>query len=272
VNINLFLGIIIFLIIVVISVLTYKAEKKKTSVIVLVGGVVIEILISFIFSNNNIIITVSQTTPAPVSNIETTANDTSINDAIEQKSPTSSIVTSSNNVINNDDIELGTTESQLDSVTQIENNFTEELSSKYMTDICPAYQCSNVHMYKEYSAINSGSTDSFSMGGVEYLNGFTMKDYTTWAVWNLNGEYNTLTGTFGHVDGAGSDEVADEEFRILYIYCDVELKQEIPFSTDMYPIELTIDLTGVKQLKILFGAKFHMGVTPTYGMGNPVLE
>jgi hypothetical protein len=141
-----------------------------------------------------------------------------------------------------------------------------------MTDMLPAYQNSNANKYKEYSAIKSGSTESFAMAGVKYLNGFTINDYTNWAVWNLNGQYKSFTGTFGHVDGTSNDVDVEDEFKVLYIYCDGILKQEIPFVSDMIPKNINIDVTGVNQLKIQLGAKFHAGVSPTYGFGNPVVK
>ena len=146
-------------------------------------------------------------------------------------------------------------------------------TTQYMTDICPAYE-STTNRYKEYSAIKSGGADSFSMGGVKYLNGFIFSNYTayagtTWAVWNLNGNYQSFTATLGHIDGSGSDGYSAKKENLKFdIFCDGVLRDTFYIKDDMLPKTVSVDLTGVMQLKIV-PSGFN---SFNYGFGNPVLS
>jgi hypothetical protein len=145
----------------------------------------------------------------------------------------------------------------------------------YMTDILPAYQ-SNGGNYKEYSAITSGGAESFSMGGVKYLNGMSFGNYSLfregndWAVWNLNGQYNSLAAVLGHIDGEGgySDGYVHKELR-FDIFCDGVLRDSFPIAVDMLPKPVSVDLRGVMQLKIVINGQ---GDPASYAFGNPILK
>ncbi len=95
-----------------------------------------------------------------------------------------------------------------------------------------------------------------------------MKDYRysskdTWAVYNLNGKYNFIDCVIGHVD---SSDLGDD--TVLQIMCDGQLKKEIPLQADMQPKNITIDVKGVNQLKLIL----LDGGCATYGLGNPVIK
>jgi hypothetical protein len=147
--------------------------------------------------------------------------------------------------------------------------------AQYMTDICPAYQSNGGH-YKEYSALKSGGTESFSMGGVKYLNGMTFGNYSLfregvdWAVFNLNGQYTNLAAVLGHVDGEGShsDGMVHDELR-FDILCDGVLRDSYQIEVGMLPEPVSVDLRGVMQLKILLNGS---GDAATFAFGNPVLK
>ena len=145
-------------------------------------------------------------------------------------------------------------------------------ASEYMTDILPAYESGgvldNAYRYKEYSAITSGGTESFNLGGVKYLDGITIHE-KTWAVWNTNSKYKSMTGVLCHVDGTDSWINASGYPQILYIYCDGVLRDEIELTPSMAPKMLTINLEGVNQLKIATSRFNRYDVW--YGIGNPVL-
>ena len=148
-------------------------------------------------------------------------------------------------------------------------------AASYMTDVLPAYQSAG-GWYKEYSAIKSGGTESFSLGGVKYLNGFAfgcnnMWPDTHWAVWNLNGQYNSFTATLGHIDGKGGGRGYASEANDLRfdIFCDGVLRESFLVDADMLPKTVSVDLRGVMQLKIV-----PTGFTdsPCYAFGNPILK
>jgi hypothetical protein len=157
---------------------------------------------------------------------------------------------------------------------------TKPGETQYMTDILPAYEnngtpySTNV-TYDEYSAIKSiaatGKAAKFSLGGVEYTDGFVFDNRTSiwtadvWAVWNLNSQYNSLSATLSHVDGEGDGATTFE------IYFDGVLHQTINVKSDMTPQEITLNLSGVNQLKIIL-TKNNDTSGAAYGFGNPLLK
>ncbi|MDR1299435.1 MAG: hypothetical protein LBJ84_04215 [Oscillospiraceae bacterium] len=136
---------------------------------------------------------------------------------------------------------------------------------QYMTDVLPAYQMSDSYRYKEYSEIASGGTESFNMGGVKYLNGFTMPTGGgdgNWAVWNLNGQYSAFSATLCHVDGEYNYD------GTIDVFYDGVLRESYDVTSDMSPRTATLDLRGVNQLKIAWRTTY--GGT-RYGFGNPIV-
>ncbi len=142
--------------------------------------------------------------------------------------------------------------------------------SKYMTDVVPAYQ-SGGNEYKEYTASNSGGTEYFSMGGVKYTYGMTFDadinvfNDVSWAVYNLDNKYRSLEFVVCHVDGTDIGET-----NKMDIFYDGTLTEQIDLAPDMAPKNITLDITGVNQLKIQL---YPSGISnPVYGIGNPVIK
>jgi hypothetical protein len=145
----------------------------------------------------------------------------------------------------------------------------------YMTDVVPAYENSNAYNYKEYSAAKSGGADSFTMGGTKYTNGFTLYQQQTWAIYNLNGSYTNISATLSHVDGTASSTGSYYENGAVQVFCDGVLREEFPISATMYPTNISINVTGVLQLKIAYKqGNFLDGfdVAGTYGFGDPIIR
>ena len=139
---------------------------------------------------------------------------------------------------------------------------------QYMTDIVPAYSVRADDCYKEYSALKSGGVDKFTMAGVTYTNGFTfVVNYPQWAVYNLNGEYTSLTTTLCHVDGSPSSVHPP----VLRIFFDGVLKEEHILTSDMAPKRLELNVAGVNQLKIEVDTEPSVSY-PVYGFGDPILK
>jgi len=135
-------------------------------------------------------------------------------------------------------------------------------NDKNMFDLVPAYQSND---YEEYSIARGGS-DSFSMAGIKYWNGCALiggYGKTPYSIYNLNGQYSTISGTLGHVDDSSMSD------NVLQIFYDGVLHREITLSGDMIPTNLTLDVTGVLQLKFSMYSDHRSG---TYGLGNPVIE
>lgn len=65
----------------------------------------------------------------------------------------------------------------------------------YWDDSVTAYE---TEYFFEYSA---GSSDSFSMSGEKYYQRVVSSRRQAWGIYNLNGQYNSLSGILGHIDG-----------------------------------------------------------------------
>ena len=82
------------------------------------------------------------------------------------------------------------------------------------------------------------------MGGKRYSEGFQLGTsyYTSYAVFNLDGQYKELSGIIGHVDGSGDRD------DVVTIYGDGVLLKTIDIVSKDLPQEFSIKVVGVKQL------------------------
>lgn len=82
------------------------------------------------------------------------------------------------------------------------------------------------------------------MGGKRYSGGFQLGTsyYTSYAVFNLDGQYKELSGIIGHVDGSGDRD------DVVTIYGDGVLLKTIDIVSKDLPQEFSIKVVGVKQL------------------------
>ncbi len=158
-----------------------------------------------------------------------------------------------------------------ESATLLEKKETIQMSlPQNMIEVVPAYHCGG-NAYTEYCSLDSGGTETFSMGGVKYSNGMTFSadcnvfNDISWAIYNLEGKYTSLEFTVCHVDGTYNGDAT-----VLQIFYDGNLSQEIPLKPDMSPQKVSIDLTGVKQLKLQVPASG--ADVPLYGVGNPLIK
>lgn len=115
----------------------------------------------------------------------------------------------------------------------------EDQTPTYLLDVCQPYES------EQFKKVINGET--VSMSGKSYTNGFALGDYkydSSYAMFNLDGQYTSLSFLVGHIDG---EEMGFGAFKI---YCDGVLSKELSINADALPQKFTIDLTGVKQLKI----------------------
>lgn len=107
-------------------------------------------------------------------------------------------------------------------------------SRTWLMDVCPPYES------------RAFSTDPFKMTGTTYTHGFYC-DYwsTNYGLFNLNGQYSTLSFDVGHLDGhSGSD-------RQLEIYLDGDLSQVIEIPKEAMVKHFDISLHNALQMKIV---------------------
>lgn len=122
----------------------------------------------------------------------------------------------------------------------VKNQTTAPKDTAYIGEQVKAYF--HEYYYTEYSYLK---TKTFSMGGKDYKNGFTIsngKDYGK-AYYNLDSTYTTLSGLVGNVDGF--DCAAS-----FCIYGDDVLLSTLEVPGTALPQEFCVDVTGVRQLRI----------------------
>lgn len=85
-----------------------------------------------------------------------------------------------------------------------------------------------------------------------------------YVLYNLNGEYNTFSFTYGHCDDKYTDDC------MLTIYLDGKLvKQYTDLNSEMMPKDVTIDISGASQMKIDCRIATHWaGQCGTYALAN----
>lgn len=125
----------------------------------------------------------------------------------------------------------------------------------YLLDVVKPYSTSEY--YNEY--ING---ETFKMGGKEYTNGFTLDTHSSYALFNLEGKYNSISFNIGHCDETGMNDAE------LKIYCDGVLKSTKKIDKEALPQKISVDITGVKQIKFELGEEWDT----YYGFGNVIVK
>lgn len=130
---------------------------------------------------------------------------------------------------------------------------------QYLMEVCPPYR---TQQYDEFT-LSNGKT--FSMSGTKYTNGFFISN--NWgtggyAIFNLNGKYDSITLDLGPVDGHGGN---DSEVKF---FVDDKLVKSYTINEQDMSKRVTISLKKGMQLKI--EKLTHYGVT--IGFGNIVVK
>lgn len=105
---------------------------------------------------------------------------------------------------------------------------------QYLNTVCPPYQTDGYV-----------PTATIEMAGQKYANVIQFsRSKTNWALYNLNGQYDTLQFIIGHVDGQQMSEGS------LEIYLDGELSFSMDISSDDLPQKVDVPLHKALQMKI----------------------
>lgn len=106
----------------------------------------------------------------------------------------------------------------------------------YLLSVCPPYQEEEME-----------TTTTVTMAGEKYANCITFYQHYSdgYALFNLNGKYNEMRFTIGHIDGRIMDYKGQ-----CNIYLDGELAFSIDLEPEMMPREYTVPLNGALQMKI----------------------
>ena len=122
--------------------------------------------------------------------------------------------------------------------------------------------------YQTYGAAEYNK--SLQMAGYVYQNSVVYNIYSSsngnsnYVLYNLDNKYDKLSFTYGHYDGKYRDDC------ILLVYGDGKLlAQYTDLKAEMMPQNVTIDVSGVSQLKIDCQiASGYAGLSGTYGLSN----
>ena len=131
----------------------------------------------------------------------------------------------------------------------------EKATPTYLLDVCKPYSTGST--YKEY--VNG---ETVKMGGVSYTNAFGYSD-TSYAIFNLSGKYNQISFVVGHEDGT---KMSDTIFKV---YCDDILMTEIEIDCEALPQKVTLDITGVQQIKFTSTEAYG---SPRCALGNVTVK
>lgn len=107
----------------------------------------------------------------------------------------------------------------------------------YLLDVCPPYESGYFR-----------APDYFKMMGKTYYHGFELCTYpssSSYAYFNLNGQYETMEFDFGHVDGMPM------YYNSFAIYLDGKLVKTLNGTPDMIVEHIIIPLNYALQMKII---------------------
>lgn len=123
-------------------------------------------------------------------------------------------------------------------------------SWKWLMSLCPPYETYSINK----------DDPTFKMDGQTYTHGFyAYPDFVDrWALFNLNGQYRTLSCDIGHLEGYSGNDTQVE------IYLDGDLSQVIDIPKEALAKHFDIPLHNALQMKIV--------VNTATGFGNCVLS
>ena len=129
----------------------------------------------------------------------------------------------------------------------------------YLMDVCPPYETPKINdIYR--------APEYFKMMGTTVFHGFGLRPAydSSFAYFNLNGEYSTLEFDFGHMDGTNAYDAT------YAIYLDGDFVRTIDGTPDMMIQHISVPLNHALQLKIV--CQTYDSNWAFYGFGNAVLK
>lgn len=134
---------------------------------------------------------------------------------------------------------------------------------KNFIEVCKPYD-QTMHIYEEFE---KDCLSGFMMAGEECKNGFKAERWFSsdgYILSNLNGEYSTLSFKLGHVDGSDMVDTS------MVVYLDGEVENTYEIYADAYPKNISIDVTGVNQIK--FYIPTNGWDVPTIGFADMIIK
>lgn len=127
---------------------------------------------------------------------------------------------------------------------------------QYLNTICPPYQTKRYDTPTTVEMAGNKYANAIQIG----MNQISGYDLDGWALYNLNGQYETLRFTLGHVDGGDMDE------GTLNIYLDGQLSFSMDLDPTALPEDVEVSLHNALQMKIevLNGNDFALAEAEIY--------
>ncbi len=135
-------------------------------------------------------------------------------------------------------------------LTVLPDNADLEKIQSNVEKATPTYLLDVVKPYETFGYAEFVDGETVSLSGKAYTNGFSLGGGSSWesneyALFNIDRKYSTLSFSVGHQD---KTEMVDTTIKL---YCDGVLKKEFPITSDSLPIKISLDVTGVSQVKIV---------------------
>lgn len=128
-----------------------------------------------------------------------------------------------------------------DGATQSVKLYKDALpDTAYLMEVCPPYEGGRVQYLQTKG-------QSFKMSNTDYTNGFMLQDYydNHYTLFNLNGKYESLNLTVGHIDGSGMGDT-----KVSFIV-DGKTIKEMDIIAEELPKNISIPVNYGLQMKIL---------------------
>lgn len=130
----------------------------------------------------------------------------------------------------------------------------------YLLDVCQPYQTPD-----RYESFVNG--EIFMVGGTELTNGFTVPANGDSVIFNVEGQYSSLSFSVGHYADSNYDNVT------IKIYLDGNLESTFQMSYEDLAKRVTLDITGVSQIKFQVQADSQTGSSwVSFGFGNVIVK
>lgn len=130
---------------------------------------------------------------------------------------------------------------------------------QYLLNVCPPYEKDGANLYP--------LPKTFEMMGKKYTNGFSVSGISSYALINLDGQYDHLSFDVGHLDGSSMFDTT------LFIYLDDQLVWSQELTAEMQVEHISISVSNALRLKIITPEVGSIGAhNSCWGLGNITLE
>ncbi len=124
-----------------------------------------------------------------------------------------------------------------------------------------------VNVLEPYESSGYSTPATFKIAGKDYSNGFTFGNHDGYAIYNLDGKYNSLEFDVGHIDGSKMTE------QKCNIYLDGKITQTYEFHSEDMIKHIVVPLNHALQLKITTETGYGGGGQyASYGYANAKLS